>query len=125
MQGFSFQEVKTEYEWPVTFDFPVGVDKDGNAEFATRHIICIFTLLPKSDVMDILNGNYSDETIDVSLLKKFFAGWKKGQVKDDAGEVIGATPENVNRFLDLAFVQKPIIRAYFASLGGKNSQRKN
>lgn len=125
MQGFSFEEIKTEYEWPVTLNYPVGVDKKGEAEFATRHMICLFALLPKNEVMDILHGQFSDEDIDETLLSKFFVGWKTGQVKDESGEVLDPTPENIRRFLNLPFVQKPIIRAYFASLGGQKAQRKN
>lgn len=88
-------------------------------------MICLFALLPKSEVMDILHGQFTDEDIDETLLRKFFVGWKAGQVKDESGEVLESTPENISRFLNLAFVQKPIIRAYFSSLGGQKAQRKN
>lgn len=125
MQGFSFEEVKKEYEWPVKFDIPIGVDKKGDPEYVSRKVICLFNLLPKSDVFKILRGELTDEQADDELLAKIFAGWKEGQVKDESGQELDDSAENITRFLDLPFLRKPIILAYFASLGGQKAQRKN
>jgi len=125
MQGFSFVEVKNQYKWPIKFDIPVGVDKKGNPEFATQHMICLFKMLPKSEVQEILQGDFSDEEADKSLVNTIFAGWPDGQVKDEYGKELPDNAENIKRFLDLPFVHKPIVMAYFASLGGQKAQRKN
>ena len=125
MQGFSFEAVKTQYHWPVTIEFPVGVDDNGEPEFAKRQMVCTFNLLPKSEVNEILSAQFTDEDADRSLLKRIFAGWKDGQVKDETGQVLPPTKENIDRFLELPFVQRPVILAYFASLGGQKARRKN
>lgn len=125
MQGFSFEDVKTQYHWPVTIEFPVGVDDNGEPQWAERRVVCTFNLLSKSEVNEILNTQLSDEDADLSLLKRIFAGWKDGQVKDETGQVLPPTKENIDRFLKLPFVQRPVILAYFASLGGQKARRKN
>jgi hypothetical protein len=117
--GFKVSKLVSEYKWPTKVQVP----NNG------KYDVILFTGIyrkPNEEERAQIAEDLRGGSLDLNdLARRIFAGWEDGQVQDEDGEPLPATPENVARLLADDDVRDAVIAAYTESRQGKAAARKN
>lgn len=129
---FKIDKLQTTYSWNITVKIPNAGQYD---KFPVK---VRYNRLPHDERTALLNrvgeiaGDENDDSekmqaynrYEDEMLEKVFAGWEKGQVSDESGEV---EPDAVGiaKLLGITEFRKAVIEGYQQSIGGEKAKRGN
>lgn len=112
------------YAWPVTVQVPA----DGG-DIREEQFTCTFQILPQARIESLMEEMRADEGTtlgggaDERILREVVVGWE--DVKDESGDVIPFTGENLATLMALPYARIGVMRAYFESVMGEKARIKN
>lgn len=117
---FKLSDAPDTYTWPVVVEIPADGGNYREARFTAR-----FQLQPQDVVDEVLQKirDEDDQDEDTDLAVKLLVGWEDVQGAD--GQPLVYSDESKHALLNIPYVRGAVVRAYFASLGGKKARRKN
>ncbi|MBS9781114.1 MAG: hypothetical protein KGV56_01325 [Gammaproteobacteria bacterium] len=112
---FNIDKIQDTYSWKIEVEIP------NNGQYDKFSLKVKYNRLPHSERVELLERTPSTEedvmSFEREMIKKIFAGWEKGQIKDANG-VLEDTPENRAKLLEITEFRVAVINGYTESTGG-------
>lgn len=129
---FKIDKLQNKYSWTVTVKVP------NNGQYDKFTVKVTYNRLPHEERMALLDriteisGGDGDDiakmrdfnSYEDDLLEKVFAGWEKGQVSDENGEV-EADAAGRAKLLSITEFRNAVIAGYQESVGGEKAKKGN
>jgi hypothetical protein len=115
---FKIAKNSETYTWPVEVQVPTN-----GGRFTTATFDAIFKVIPQSEIDAAIEAAQEGGNTDAALLGKVWLGWSG--VLDEDDQPLGYSEDAKRALLDIPYVRIAVTRAYFASIRGKERQRKN
>ncbi len=128
---FKIQSLKPTYSWNVVVKIP------NNGSYDKFTVKVLYNRLPHDERMSLLEkiGDIAGSDNDIDnlkaytayedeLLEKVFAGWEKGQITDEDGEV-EPDAAGIAKVLSITEFRKAVLDGYQQSVGGEKAKKGN
>lgn len=129
---FKIDKLQNKYNWTITVKIP------NNGQYDKFCVKVIYKRLPHDErialldrISEISDGGEGDavkirqfNAYENELLEKVFAGWEKGQISDENGEIEPDTM-GIAKVLSITEFRNAVIAGYQESVGGEKAKAGN
>lgn len=110
---FNISKLQDSFNWKIEVEMP------HNGKFEKIPVNVRYYRLPHNEKMQLLKQLSTGEQLgsEQELLDKVFAGWEKGQIKTDDGD-LEDNIENREKLLNITEFRLAVIKGFATSMGG-------
>ncbi|MBR0573684.1 MULTISPECIES: hypothetical protein [Pasteurellaceae] len=116
---FNIDKLQDTYTWKVEVKIP------NNGTFEKIAVRVKYNRLPHNEKISLIEQMESTSKLELTqipaaendVFDRIFAGWEKGQIKDNNGEVED-TPENRAKLLNITEFRIALLQGFMQSMGG-------